>query len=538
MHSESLENIFDTIFPYLDPNLSPDGDSFENLSDYVMDRIQKKDFSKLQRFLKNDLTSAEKDRFFTLIKLYHLADIFSSKFTQDQYTALINNGLIEVPDDVSRFSLSSISARLRASFIREHFNENGIFDSKLTRLFSDIRNLFNLYGEDVRFCDILGDREIALVLECSRHNHTWSAMRDLSEQIDDMYYYSIVIPPGEFIIVRDDDEEVRYESKKKPYAVKSDELTPKGYAVSAALNLLFNNGFHKSRLEEPLRTCEPFQYAYFQPNSEERIIRDYYDEIYGFRRFWDYMETKDDLIKMQKLWPRFLGIQPNPQYGLFKQEFIRMNILTQEQITRIEKNFIEYVADMIDSLLPDRESHPFLISKMLEEDYPDHYKTLKNQIQMDLDSLFDSTGGKTASKIKDAIRNRMLYACVFYDTIFDRNRFSFPGESQKQSSDIIKDKLIAFMAMEYFDSDIESIVKIEKRTQKSESDVDLFRDLSNAEINLLESNDKAILTLQGKPTTTASKIIALYLRLLFGDDNSSDQVRERYNRRQQTRNKS
>jgi hypothetical protein len=317
--------------------------------------------------------------------------------------------------------------------------------------------------------------------------------------------------------------------------VKSDELTPKGYAVSCALNLLFNNDFRESSLKTPIRTFEPFGDAYYPPYSEDRIIRDYYDEIYGFRRFWDYMENKDDLIKIQKLWPRFLGIQPNPQYSLFKQELIRLNILDQEQISRLEAYFIKHVADMIDSLLPSRESYPFLICKMLEEDHPEHYNRMENQVQDDLNRFFKSPDKGSVFEIKALIRDRMLYACMFYNIIYGGGSYGFPSDSQKISSNKAKDKIIVFMTTEFFDSSPDKILRIKNEYLGSELDIDLLRDsrdikvkTENSEISSIKSDNPDILFPEGEATTTASKIVALFLSLLFGDGNSSEQVRQTY----------
>jgi hypothetical protein len=534
MNLQNPEHIFAMLYPYIDPDSSPEQDEFSNISDYFMDRILNRDYSSFHNFLKNDLTEEEKAKFYTLIKIFHLDSLISREFTEDQKISLIRYDLIEIPDDITRFDLSSISAKLRINYISEHFNARGHFDSKLTRLYSDIRNVFNLYGDEVRFCDILSEKEITHLLNCSKHNHVWTAMHDLAESLDDMFYYTIQIPPGEFIIVRDD-EEIRYESKKKPYSVKSAELTPKGYAVSCALNLLFNNDYRESPLKTPIRTFDPFHEAYYQPYSEERIIRDYYDEIYGFRRFWDYMENKDDLIKIQKLWPRFLGIQPNPQYSLFKQELIRLNILDQEQISRLEAYFIKHVADMIGSLLPSRESYPFLICKMLEEDHPEHYNRIENQVRDDLNRFFKSPDKDSASKIKTLIVDRMLYACMFYNIIFGGGSYAFPSNSQKISSNKIKDKIIAFMTREFFDSDPDKTIKIKNDYRGPELDADILRDSNvreaktdKSETDSIEPDNADILFPEGIPTTTASKIIALFLSLLFGDGNSSEQVRKRY----------
>ncbi|MFX1485249.1 MAG: hypothetical protein ACFFCP_18900 [Promethearchaeota archaeon] len=506
---QNTDRIFKMIAPYLDlvGSLKDHHGKDTPITQLVMDHLKRGDYSACVSFLKDSLSNSEKDEFCALINYHSVYDLLSPELTEDQKKSLVRNNLIEIPGVSGRFDFTSISAITRVRYIDEHLNAEAQFDSNRGRLFSEIRGLFGFYGEDVKLSDLINEEERNLLSSCSVYDSPWHALRYMERHIDDMYYYVIRIPPGEFIIVMDE-EEVKYESKKKPYSVKSSNLTPRGYVIVCCLSELFANEFSISSIEKPIRDFEPFKDTYYHPDTEDRILRKYYDETYGFRQFVDFMEKKEDLLKTPRMWPRYLQVQPDPKYRQFKKELIRLNVLNAEKFSLIEDFFIKQVDNLLSELLPNRQSYPFLISRMLHDDYPVLYERIKDQVMKDLHNLFLVQERVFVNQIRESIGKRMLYACVFYDTVLNGESVINTDRSGDRLAERIINDTISYMVNEVFDLSKDTTLRIEWESLPEPTN----KDIAGA----LLSNSRDI--------SNRLDIVRAFLIFLFGKDITPEQI--------------
>jgi len=509
---QNADQIFKMIASYLDLNGSLEDEHGKDtpITQLVKNHLKQGDYSSCVSFLKDSLSNSEKDEFCGLINYYSVYNLLSPELTEDQKKSLVRNSLIEIPGESGQFDFTSISAITRVRYIDEHLNAEAQFDSNRGRLFSEIRSLFVFYGEDVKLSDLVNEEEKNLLSSCSVYDSPWHALGYMERHIDDMYYYVIRIPPGEFIIVRGE-EEVRYESKKKPYSVKSANLTPRGNVIVCCLSELFDNKFSISSIEKPIRDFEPFKDTYYHPDTEDRILRKYYDETYGFRQFVDFMEKKEDLLKTPRIWPRYLQVQPDPKYCQFKKELIRLNILNTQKFSLIEDFFIRQVDNLLNELLPNRQSYPFLISRMLHDDYPDLYEKIKNQVMKDLHDLFQVQEKIFVNQIRESIGKRMLYACVFYDTVLNGESVINTNRSGDILAERIKNDTICYIANVIFDLNKNTVLKIEWESLPEPTNKDIAEELL--------SNSKDI--------SNHLDIIRTFLIFLFGKDISPKQIHQK-----------
>jgi hypothetical protein len=506
---QNTELIFKMIASYLDLNgsLVDDHGKDTPITQLVMNHLKQGDYSACVSFLKDSLSNSERDEFCALLNYYSVYNLLSPELTEDQKKSLVRNNLIEIPGESGRFDFTSISAITRVRYIDEHLNAEAQFDSNRGRLFSEIRSLFGLYGDDVKLSDLINEEEKSLLSSCSAYDSPWHALRYMERHIDDMYYYVIRIPPGEFIIVRDD-EEVRYESKKKPYSVKSANLTPRGYVIVCCLSELFDNKFSNSSIEKPIRDFEPFKDTYYHPDTEDRILREYYDETYGFRWFVDFMEKKEELLETARIWPRYLHVQPDPKYCQFKKRLIRLDILNTEQFSLIEGFFVEQVDSLLDELLPNRQAYPFLISRMLRDDYPDLYEKIENQVTKDLHDLFQVQEKTFVNQIRESIGKRMLYACVFYDTVLNGESVINKSGSGDRLAERIRNDTTSYMVNEVLDLNRYTTSRIEWESLPEPTNKDIARALLS----------------DGKYIPNHLDIIRTFHIFLFGKDITPEQI--------------
>lgn len=503
------DHIFKAISPYLDLERAPEDDQGENTSrtQLVVNHLKRADYSACFKYTRSSLSDSEQDEFCALINYYSVHNLLSEDLTEDQKKILVRSNLIEIPGESGQFDFTSISAITRVRYIDEHLNAEGQFDSNRGRLFSEIRSIFGFYGEDVRLSDLISAEERDILTGCSIYDSPWHALKHLEDQIDDMYYYVIRIPPGDFIIIRDE-KEVRYESKKKPYSVKSDKLTPKGYVIVCCLCELFDNEFSISAIEKPISDFEPFMDTYYHPDTEEQISRRYYDETYGFRQFVDYMENKEDLLSTPRIWPRYFRIQPDPKYRQFKEKLIQLNVLSAEKFSLIEEFSIKQVENLLDELTPNRQSYPFLISRMLHDDYPDLHEEIRGKVMKDLHGLFEAQDKTSVDQIRESIGRRMLYACVFYDTALNGESVLKTNRSVDKPAESIENDFMSYMVDEVFDSNDSIALKIEWEDLPEPTN----KDIAGA------------LRTRGKDISNHQDVIRALLIFLFGKDTPSEHI--------------
>jgi hypothetical protein len=144
---------------------------------------------------------------------------------------------------------------------------------------------------------------------------------------------------------------------------------------------------------------------------------------------------------------------------------------------------------------------------MLHDDYPDLYEKIKNQVMKDLHNLFQVQEKVFVDQIRESIGNRMLYACVFYDTVLDGESVLNTNRFDDRLAERIRNNTISFMVNKVFNLNKDTALRIEWE-------------------NLPESTNKDIagaFLSNSKDISNHLDIIRAFLNILFGKNITSKQ---------------
>jgi hypothetical protein len=145
---------------------------------------------------------------------------------------------------------------------------------------------------------------------------------------------------------------------------------------------------------------------------------------------------------------------------------------------------------------------------MLHDDYPDLYEKIENQVTKDLHDLFQVQEKISVNQIRESIGKRMLYACVFYDTVLNGESVINTNRSGDRLAERIINDTISYMVNEVFDLDEDTALRIEWESLPEPTN----KDIAGA---LLSSS---------KDISSHLYIIRTFLIFLFGKDITPEQI--------------
>lgn len=373
-------------------------------------RLNRGNVSAYDIFFKPNISDEQRTEIDFKLKYWQVEFLFAARITEVQRELLIKYNLIHFNWINGEFSFEDLSERLRFGYLNENIDpQEHTFSSDREIFHMEFRKLFHEYGEDVKPSDIFSRQDLMSIEEIARRGNP--SIDNLNQIVSEELQH----PP--------------LKESQKP--------------ISTALGMVAwwmgQKILMGKRYNLPIRKLMPDYY--YEPNTYNRIVRDYYDLTCGF------ISVTNELLQHGRVVFRNLGILP--QYGIsqwyqgykypdFCNYLIESGILTLDQIHKVEHYYFTEVEKAFEKVSDKLHLFVFIVALLLKQDYLPTYKLYHKNILKLLDHLGqlyielskDNLGAGKKENIKfemdclcnDHLRlcdNNLLYFCVYYDVLFD-----------------------------------------------------------------------------------------------------------------------